>query len=58
MDQSTRDFYAKELFWSALKMDWEEFEQYSRSVSSPMTPDGLFSSFSELIEYYNKPLTS
>ena len=53
MDQSTREFYDKELFWSALKMDWEEFKEYSHSVSNPMNPDGLFSSMCEMREYYH-----
>lgn len=53
MDQSTREFYDKELFWSALKMDYNEFVMYSHSVSSPSVPDGLFSSMCEMREYYH-----
>lgn len=53
MDDNTRKMYDRILLWSMLKMDYDEFLEFRYSVSSPYTPNGLFSSMREMREYYN-----
>ena len=55
MDQETRDYYDRHLMWMKLKMSWEEFMEYSHSVSCAEKPDGCFYSMSEMREYYHAP---